>query len=106
MESELGNALETTERHEAAYPELLAADPAPAEDIPTDGGLDRLVGQLHGWQQRLASAVELAAAVEQELNAREAEIDRWSGRFNDWRRLIQQQETAPVPPGPVPQPDG
>lgn len=94
MEAALGATLSTLDRYQEGWASLLAEQrPAPGEAADRAG----LEERLQEWDARLAAAAELAAAVERELNDREAAVWRWQELFTGWRDRIQQgAETRPL----------
>ena len=87
METALGATLAALDRYQAGWAALLAEQPPTPNRNAARTGLE---GWLQEWDARLAAAAELTAAVEQELNDREAAVGRWQELFTGWRDRIQQ----------------
>lgn len=71
------------DRYQATW--STAADGPPANH--PDRLLASLESRLAGWDARLNSASELAAAVENDLADREAAVTRWQGQFLQWNQM-------------------
>ena len=76
------------DRHWTDWGSLVAT---PATASPPELLLAWLERRLAQWDARLTAAGELAAAVERELNDREAGVSRWREVVVRWRNLIEQE---------------
>jgi hypothetical protein len=77
----------------------------PASAAPPELLLAWLERRLDQWDERLTTAAELAASVEQQLNERETAIGRWQDLFVRWRELIE-RGVDPVTTSPGSHPTG
>lgn len=91
MGAALGATLAALDRYQEGWASLLAEQPPLSGNDVARAGLEE---RLQEWDARLAAAAELAAAVEQELNDREAVVGRWQELFTGWRDRIQQGAEA------------
>lgn len=94
-------ALEHLERFETEWAAVLGETTAEGTSKSS-----RRESGVRDWEGRLAAAAELAASVEQELNDRQIEVERWHQSFSRWHEMIQQKAAAPDSPGTDPEPTG
>lgn len=85
MDAALAAALLAADRRDERL-ELAAAPSAGEGELPA---LDRVAARLDRWDARLRAAAELTAAVEAELAARAAAVERWRAGFAGWEKLLQ-----------------
>jgi hypothetical protein len=95
------SALEHLERYETEWAAVLGGKTAQGTSESS-----RLENGVRDWEARLTAAAELAASVEQELDDRRIEVERWHQSFSRWHEMIQQKAAAPDSPGTDPEPTG
>jgi hypothetical protein len=96
-------ALEHLERFETEWAAVLGEKTADRTSLSESSRLEKGV---RDWEGRLTAAADLAASVEQELNDRQIEVERWHQSFSRWQEMIQQTAAAPDSPGTDPGPTG
>jgi hypothetical protein len=87
----LTQTLGDLDRYQAAWA-ILTDSRAPA--VPPEHLLVCLERGLAQWDDRLKAAAELADSVENQLEDREAAVERWHDGFVRWKELIQRKVGA------------
>jgi hypothetical protein len=87
MTAALEQARGELDRHWTEWGSLVGTPATAAPPELLQAWLERRLTQ---WDAKLSAAAELAAEVEQELNDREAGVNRWREVVVRWRHLIEQ----------------
>jgi hypothetical protein len=99
MTAAVDRTLVELDRHQTEWAPLTDT---PAAATPPDLLLAWLERRLSQWDERLTAAGELAAAVEKQLDDREAAVSRWHEVFRRWRELLQRGVDPAGQPPPAP----
>lgn len=92
MTAAIDRTLVELDRHQTEWSPVTDAPAVAATPDLLLAWLERRLGQ---WDARLTAASELAAAVEKQLDDREAAVGRWNEVFVRWQDLIERGLAGP-----------